>query len=100
MGMTCNWAPRMLATGVVAGHFMLAIRKNPEQDIWSLAVEWNGNCRVLAACGEDEPLRQFLDACLRLRMDTVSQSPNYVVRKRTEQALNDEDDCLFAAGAG
>jgi hypothetical protein len=62
-------------------------------------MEWNGNYRVLAACGEDAPLRQFLENLPTLRMDTVSQSPNCVVRKRTEQALKDEDDCLFAGEA-
>jgi hypothetical protein len=95
MEKTRSWATRILLTGVAAGHFMLAIRKHPEQDIWSLAVEWNENYRVIAACGEEEPVKLFLKSLPEAMWVIVSQSPNSIVRKRTEQGLKTEDDTLF-----
>jgi hypothetical protein len=97
MNTTLNWEHRMLLSGAAAGHFNLAIRKHPAEDIWSLAVEWNQNYRVLAACGEESPLREFVAGLPRPKVKTMSQLPNVMLGVRTEQALKAEDDTLFAS---
>jgi hypothetical protein len=90
-----TWDHRLLAD-TASGHFRLAIRKHPAEDVWSLAVEWNENYRVLAACGEEEQLRGFVDSLPKLKADTVSASANSFLAVRTERPLKDGEDTLFA----
>jgi hypothetical protein len=78
------------------GHFKLGIRKHPKQELWSLAVEWNGNYRVLALCGQEAAIRDVLPELPKLKFDTLSQTPYSYLKLRTEELLNAEDDTLFA----
>lgn len=95
MTQTLPWDPRVIGHAA-AGHFRMAIKKHPAMDVWSLAVEWNENYRVIAACGEEEPLRGFVEGLPKLRMHTISRSEDSVVRFRTEQPLSPSDDVLFS----
>jgi hypothetical protein len=95
MDATQTWEHRVL-TITADEHFKLAIRKHPTVDIWSLALEWNENYRVLAACGEEAPLREFLAGLPRLQVETVFQTDNSGLQVRTEKVLKQEDDTLFA----
>ncbi|MBB4397944.1 hypothetical protein [Bradyrhizobium sp. ERR14] len=92
---TRHWDHRVLAI-TAEEHFKLVIRKHLTQDVWSLAVEWNESFRVFAACGEEAPLRAFVDALPSLQLQTISQNSNSGLAARTEKKLNDEDDVLFA----
>ncbi len=91
---TQEWEHRVLAI-TAHEHFKLAIRKHPTADVWSLAVEWNENYRVFAACGEEKPLRAFLDDFPKLKIQTVHQTPDSRLQVRTENSLNPQDDTLF-----
>ena len=94
MSQTLSWHPRIIGHAA-AGHFRIAIKKHPASDVWSLAVEWNENFRVLAACGEEEPLRAFVGALPKLRLHAMSETDGTIVRFRMEQPLAPEDDVLF-----
>jgi hypothetical protein len=94
MEKTRDWDYRVLAI-TADEHFKLAIRKHPTDDIWSLAVEWNENYRVLAACGDEAPLKAFLSTLPRLEMQTLFQSADSGLAVRTEKTLSPEDDTLF-----
>lgn len=89
MQKTMNWDQRVLAI-TAEERFKLAIRKHLIQDVWSLAVEWNESFRVLAACGDETPLRAF-----RALSFKRYQSSDSWLAIRTEKALKDEDDSLF-----
>ena len=99
MESTASWDHRVLLISADE-HFKLAIRKALDHDIWSLAVEWNENYRVLAACGEPEPLKEFVAGLPRLKAEIVSQSANSTLAVRTEKRLKVEDDTLFADPRG
>jgi hypothetical protein len=95
MRQTQDWDHRVLAI-TAEEHFKLVIRKHLTQDVWSLAVEWNESYRVFAACGDEVPLRAFVEALPSLQLQTISQSHNAGLAVRTEKKLKDEDDVLFA----
>jgi len=94
MSETQSWDPRLLGH-VAEGHFRIVIKKHPQNDIWSLALEWNGNFRVMAVCGDEEPLKDFLDRMPILKMHTISQTQDRVVRFRAEKSLAPDCDILF-----
>lgn len=64
--------------------------------MWSLASEWNENYRVLALCGEESDLREFISGLPRLKVDVFPEADGSVLRARTEKRLDPEDDDLFA----
>ena len=97
MQVTRHWQTRVVAI-TASQFFKLGIRKHPNEKMWSLAVEWNENYRVIAVCGEEGSLRQFLSGLPKLRLDSLSETPDSFVRARTEQALKIKDDTLFDAG--
>lgn len=94
MQQTKDWDHRVLAI-TAEEHFKLVIRKHLTQDIWSLAVEWNESYRVFAACGDEAPLRAFVDSLPSLQVQTISQTHNSGLAVRVEKKLKDEDDVLF-----
>jgi len=95
MECTQSWDYRFLMI-TADENFKMAIRKSLSDDIWSLAVEWNENYRVLAACGESESLNAFVEKLPRLKVDIVSRSANSTLAVRTEKWLKPEADTLFA----
>lgn len=94
MEKTRDWDHRVLAI-TAENHFKLVIRKHLTLDVWSLAVEWNESYRVLAACGDEKPLRSFVDSLPKLELQTLAQSNNSGLAVRTEKILKDEGDSLF-----
>jgi len=81
MEKTRNWLPRMLANGVAEGHFRLAIRKHPEQDIWSLGRRVERQLSALSPRAERElPCGNFSKSLPKLKLNTFSQSSNRIIR--------------------
>lgn len=93
---TQGWEHRVLLAGAADGHFNLAIRRNPDVELWSLAVEWNENYRILAACGEEPAIKKFAESIPKLEMTMLSQSARSGLGFRVEKALAEADDTLFA----
>jgi hypothetical protein len=98
MERTLSWDYRFLMI-TADENFKIAIRKSLDSDVWSLAVEWNENYRVLAACGEPEALKAFVAGLPKLNASIVSRGPNWMCASRSEKQLKSEADTLFAVSA-
>lgn len=80
------------------GFFKAAIRRaSGEAAVWSWAVEWNLNYRVVGFMGDEAGIEAIIQGRPKLRAATVVNEPGRIVRWRAEEALPDEDDSLFVA---
>ncbi|TPI60831.1 HNH endonuclease [Mesorhizobium sp. B3-1-7] len=95
MARTRSWEPQLVFT-TASGHFRLAIRKHPDKQMWSLATEWNENYRVMALCGEESDLREFMSGLPAMGGEVYRGADGSTLIARTEKQLATEDDDLFA----
>ncbi|HKO56341.1 MAG TPA: hypothetical protein VJ276_10720 [Thermoanaerobaculia bacterium] len=92
-----SWLPRAVGT-FASGFFRIAIRRSPEADVWSWALEWNQNIRVIGFFGEEESALPIKGEMPELPMNVVGTLPGGgVLRMRSEVPLKEEDDVLFYA---
>jgi hypothetical protein len=94
MQQTAAWKTYLLAI-TAQDHFKIAIRKHPSHEMWSLAVEWNQNYRILAAAGTEEAVEAFVAGLPKLKADGLSELPENFLRVRAERGLNEDEDTLF-----
>jgi hypothetical protein len=89
------WDVRLVAT-TAAAHYRVAIRKHPAEAMWSFALEWNRNYRLVGLFGDEAACAAEHNALPRLEPDSVHEDgPNlYLVRKG--RPLDAGDDVLFA----
>lgn len=89
-----DWEPRVFAS-TADGFFKIVIRRHPQADCWSWAIEWNLTTRTIGFFGELAAAKQVVSAFPKLQMETVNDSPARQLRYRTETPLKDTDDVLF-----
>lgn len=93
-----EWEPRVFAINA-DGFYRIALRKHPEADCWSWALEWNHAMRVIGFCGDRRAVQDVAAAFPKLEAQTISQGPEAILRSRVETPLGeDEDDELFYWG--
>lgn len=92
-----DWDYRLVAT-VANGCVRVAIRKHPEDDCWSWAVEWNGCYRLLGFFGNEETARSVAANMPELPMQSIFEAQDGWVRYRIDKRLPEADeDKLFLA---
>jgi hypothetical protein len=94
---TKSWAWRVHAIGA-DGYFKIATkRKSDTEDIWSWALEWNQNFRLVGFFGREELVAELEKSIPVLKMETAGHSPERILRYRIEVPLVEADDSLFRA---
>lgn len=89
------WEPRVFATSA-DGFFKIAIRKHPDTNCWSWALEWNHALRVIGFCGKRQAALDVASDFPKLEVQTISQGPERTLCCRIETPLaENEDDKLF-----
>jgi hypothetical protein len=88
------WEPRVLAS-TAEGFFKIAIRKHPEADCWSWAVEWNMNYRLVGFFGDVAAANAVIRGFPPLELKTIAEGPNSFVRYHPDTPLVDHEDRLF-----
>lgn len=90
-----DWEPRLIGTSA-QGYFVVAIRRHPNAETWSWALEWNQSYRLVGFFGEIGPAQEVVDGLPPLEMHEVAHLGERPMRVRTETPLSDTDDHLFA----
>lgn len=94
MRMVDPWLPRII--GSTADHyFLVAVRRHPEEELWSWAVEWNDNLRAIGFFGNEQVARRLASELPELEMHILGYHDKGVYRGRSEIALSAEDDIMF-----
>jgi hypothetical protein len=94
MTVVLNWEPRIVVT-TAQDHYQIAIRKHPTASLWSWAVEWNKNYRVVGFFGDTELALRVASNLPSLDMTPITKESGRSLRYRLETTLNVEDDVLF-----
>lgn len=91
-----KWEPRWIGNYGANGFFKSVIRRHPDAECWSWALEWNKNYRVIGFFGELEAAKKIVDTFPKLSTQTVSQGPDHYLTFRSEKKLIEDDDLMFA----
>jgi hypothetical protein len=95
MDLIRGWELRVYA--VAADSFCkLVIRKSPDADVWCWAMEWNHGHRIVGFVGDDAAIRALTATLPEQPMNAVHQTETEWIRIRTNAALPEEEDDLFA----
>jgi len=89
-----NWEPRVLGH-TAEGFYSVCIRRHPDAECWSWAIEWNGSARLVGFLGDGAVAKAITETLGPLRMDQIDLGNGDFVRFRTEVSLAPEDDRLF-----
>lgn len=93
---TKNWPLRVHAVGA-EGYFKCLIRRVSEsEDLWSWALEWNQNFRLVGFFGCPDLLDKLEKTVPPLTLETIFAEPGKVLRYRAEIPLSEADDTLFS----
>lgn len=97
MSATASWLWRVFAVGA-DGYFKIVIRRQAEGiDVWSWALEWNQNLRLVGFFGDPARLDALEQEIPQLKFEKLDHGPNAWSRFRTEVPLSESDDELFSA---
>lgn len=90
-----DWEPRV--RGINADEFYkIAIRKHPQADCWSWALEWNHALRIIGLCGDPKTVQDLIASLPKHTGQVISKESNATISYRKETPLSqDEDDNLF-----
>jgi len=92
MNFVQNWEPRILGT-TAEGYFKINIRRHPNLNIWSWAIEWNQNYRLIGFFGDLNTI-EFKKSLPPLLANTVSKHKgNWQIS--LEKEIDEKEDILF-----
>jgi hypothetical protein len=96
MDAVVTWQPRVLGT-TAGGFFKVAIRRHPQAECWSWALEWNKNYRLAGFFGDQSAAESMVAKFSRPEMQTIKEQPGQTIRfrYREEIALTDDEDKIF-----
>jgi len=94
MNLVKDWEPRLMFVGA-DGFFKASIRRSPEAELWSWALEWNYNYRLVGFFGNPEATKETSKEIPPLDIKHVTNIHNGNIRMRTNVPLKDEEDCMF-----
>lgn len=89
-----DWEPRVLGH-TAEGYFSVCIRRHPDAECWSWALEWNGSTRLVGFVGNKGAAQTVVDGLRKLEMHHQDLPDGGHVRFRTEVPLAPENDRLF-----
>ena len=77
-----QWEPRLF--GCTAGGFhKIAIRRHPDEDCWSWALEWNRNYRLVGLFGDERAARETVSTFSRIRPHALGEGTGVTVQSPT-----------------
>lgn len=89
--LTEHWICRVSGTAA-AGFFRIAIKRDPSaQLLWSFALEWNRNCRVIGFFGDKNAAEEYTLAFPAFEWTSIDERH----RMRFETPLKGSEDILF-----
>jgi hypothetical protein len=95
MDTTKDWLGRVHAIGA-DGYFKITIkRKSATEEIWSWALEWSQNFRLVGFFGREELVEELERTIPELEMTMMQQSASGRTRYRIATPLPEADDILF-----
>jgi hypothetical protein len=90
-----EWHPRFIGH-FADEHFRVAIRRNPETELWSFAFEWNRTTRIIGFFGQEIPAMALAEEIPDLEMIVMgSTTDGGIIRGRSEVPLLEHEDVLF-----
>jgi hypothetical protein len=96
MQQVADWQPQLVADGLAGGYFKVAVRKHPDKHVWSWALEWNQNFRLIGYLGNDEDVDPEFDRLDKVTVRQMSQADGSVIRLRGEVELGPDQDRMFS----
>lgn len=94
MTKTVQWPLRVRGT-LAEGYFKVAIRRDLPAEVWSWAVEWNQNFRVVGFFGDEASVTDLHREIPVMEMHDLSRQAGRLLRYRFEVPLPDAEDMLF-----
>jgi len=85
-----NWEPRLMASTAL-GFFKCCIRRHPNADCWSWALEWNQNARIVGFFGDRDSAQTVVNSLPPLSAHRISLGEKDYLGFRTETPLNGTD---------
>lgn len=89
-----TWEPRFLISSDGL-YFKAVMRKNPDYDNWSWALEWNKNYRLIGFFGDVAPVEEICKKFRKIEKIKVGRNKYGDVSYHKEVKLNMSDDVLF-----
>ena len=90
-----DWWPRVMATNA-DGFYKIALKRHPQTECWSWALQWNHALRLVGFLGEEVFAKQLISKFPKPEMKIISCTNSTTLRYRTETPLpDDHEDILF-----
>ncbi len=89
-----DWEPRLMLVGA-DGFFKAAIRRSPTAELWSWALEWNHNYRLVGFFGDSEATQLITKKIPSLDIKRVANLHDGHINMRTHVSLCDKEDIMF-----
>lgn len=93
---TASWDYRLMLT-TAGGYFRVAIRKHPEGEAWSFALEWNDQYRLIGFFGDEGTCLSEADSLPRFQAMVSSEDNGNRFAIRVETLLTECNDILFSS---
>lgn len=94
MDAVVDWEPRVIG-GLADQFYRIVLRRHPDADCWSWAVEWNHSMRIVGFLGDKVAAQDIASQFPKLGVKSIMQGPNRGFAYREETALDEADDKLF-----
>lgn len=95
METTANWARRVHGIGANNFFKIESRRRSDKDDVWSWALEWNQNFRIIGFFGREDLIARLEEGTPVMVMESVDDGSGTILRYRAEVPLTDGDDQLF-----
>lgn len=89
------WDMRVQAA-IADDFFRCSIRKHPQAECWSWALEWNQQHRIAGFLGDRSAAQSIVDAIPPEQVTTVFNEPGRFLRFRHDVPLAEQADIMFA----
>ena len=89
-----EWDYRLVLT-TANGYYRAIIRRHPQKECWSWAVEWNDSYRLVGFFGDLDTAKEIADCLPNLSVHSILESPNRWLRYKTDTPLQEDQDILF-----
>lgn len=95
MGHVWDW-PMRVAMTAASETFKISIRRHPDHEVWSFALEWNRQFRIIGFLGDEAIARRTLDSFRRIDKRRIREPDGSTLNVWRETPLEVHDDTLFS----
>jgi len=89
-----GWEPRVFGH-TAEGFYSICIRRQPNAECWSWAIEWNGSARLVGFLGDRDVVKSIIDTLGPLQVDQFDLGSGNFIEFHSEVPLAAQDDRLF-----